>query len=346
MSNPLMLFSLIVVTLWIILLTIFLYLIVQKRKDARWKKEVETYKRLYEPMLLRYVAYGDEQVPAPSSSAQYVAMIELLDHFIHVLADEDVRARATSLAEAYFADYLRKQLYHRRLGRRMNALFYIEDFGLRSLLPELENMYEQKQLTTMEKRQLLNMFALFQHPHVYEYMKQTDESFTQFDYRLILSRMDDDTFAKMVDHFFDWNEKIQYAIIDMIGIMQKLAHIPFLLTLLRHKQSEYRVRALKALAQMAYPLDVEQLHVHFQSSVWQERLMALRLCARTRRQEMVDHIVLLMKDAVFSVRSQAAEALLRMPNGLDILEHIAQTSDDRYARDMALEWLERGREHD
>ncbi|WP_241738383.1 hypothetical protein [Anoxybacillus flavithermus] len=53
-----------------------------------------------------------------------------------------------------------------------------------------------------------------------------------------------------------------------------------------------------------------------------------------------------MKDAVFSVRSQAAEALLRMPNGLDILEHIAQTSDDRYARDMALEWLERGREHD
>ena len=228
----------------------------------------------------------------------------------------------------------------------MNALFYIEDFRLRSLLPELENMYEQKRVTTMEKRQLLNMFALFQHPHVYEYMKNVDESFTQFDYRLILSRMDDDTFAKMVDHFFDWHEKIQYAIVDMIGIMQKFPHVPFLCTLLRHEQSEYRVRALKALAQMAYPLDVEQLHVHFQSSVWQERLMALRLCARTRRQEMVDHIVLLMKDAVFSVRSQAAEALLRMPNGLDILEHIAQTSDDRYARDMALEWLERGREHD
>ncbi|SFA52113.1 hypothetical protein SAMN05216169_103116 [Anoxybacillus pushchinoensis] len=175
MSNPLMLFSLIVVTLWIILLTIFLYLIVQKRKDARWKKEVETYKRLYEPILLRYVAYGDEQVPAPSSSAQYVAMIELLDHFIRVLAN-GVKARVTSLAETYFADYLHKQLYHRRLGRRMNALFYIEDFGLRSFLPELENMYEQKRVTTMEKRQLLNMFALFQHPHVYEYMKNVDES--------------------------------------------------------------------------------------------------------------------------------------------------------------------------
>lgn len=51
MSDPLMLFSLLVMTLWIILLAIFLYLIVQKRKDARWKKEVETYKRLYEPML-------------------------------------------------------------------------------------------------------------------------------------------------------------------------------------------------------------------------------------------------------------------------------------------------------
>ncbi|WP_163150088.1 HEAT repeat domain-containing protein [Anoxybacillus sp. MB8] len=346
MFHELVLFAVIVVALFTALLVMFLYLVVRKIKDGKWKREVKRYKQRYEPVLFRYLAYGDEQVPAPSSSAQHVAVMELLDHFIRVLANEGVKERATTLAEMYFVDYLRAQLAHRRLGRRMNALFFIEDFHLRSLVHELETMYEQKQLTPMEKRQLLKMFALFQHPNVYEYMKQTDESFTQFDYRLILSRMDDHMFAKMVDHFFDWNEKIQYALIDMIGIMQKLAHVSFLRTLLQHEQSEYRVRALKALAQMAYPLDVEQLRVHFQSPVWQERLMALRLCARTRRQEMVDHIVLLMKDAVFSVRSQAAEALLRMPNGLDILEHIAQTSDDRYARDMALEWLERGREHD
>nr|WP_246346207.1 HEAT repeat domain-containing protein [Anoxybacillus mongoliensis] len=297
-------------------------------------------------MLFRYLAYGDEQIIPPSSSAQYVAMMELLDHFIRVLVNGDIKERTTKLAETYFVDYLRMQLHHRRLGRRMNALFYIEDFGTRSLLHELEKMYEQKDVTTMEKRQLLKMFALFRHPHVYEYMKHVDESFTQFDYRLILSRMDDHTFTKMVDYFFDWNEKMQYALIDMIGIMQKFAHISFLRTLLQHEQSEYRIRALKALAEMAFPLEDDQLRIHLHSQVWQERLMALRLCARMRQHTLLDTIKQLMKDRVFSVRSQAAEALLRMPNGLAMLEQIAQTSDDPYARDMALEWLERGREDD
>ncbi|WP_461201551.1 HEAT repeat domain-containing protein [Anoxybacillus sp. TBDG-1] len=346
MSDSLVLFALIVVILWGILLAIFLYLLVRKRKDYVWKQEVETYKQLYEPTLFRYLAYGDEQIAPPLSTAQHVAMMELLDHFLRVLANGHVKQRATALAETYFSNYLRQQLYHRRLGRRMNALFYIEDFGIRSLLHELEKMYEQKYVTMMEKRQLLKMFALFRHPHVYEYMKRVDESFTQFDYRLILSRMDDHMFAKMVDHFFDWNEKMQYALIDMIGIMQKLAHVSFLRTLLQHEQSEYRIRALKALAEMAFPLETEQLHSHLHSQVWQERLMALRLCARTRKDELIETIKQLMKDRVFSVRSQAAEALLRMPNGLAMLKQIAQTSDDPYARDMALEWLERGRLYD
>nr|WP_255706437.1 MULTISPECIES: HEAT repeat domain-containing protein [Anoxybacillus] len=339
-------FAWIVATLFLLLCAIFLYLVVNKRKDYKWKQEVEIYKQRYESALFRFLAYGEEQIAPPSSAAQHVAMMELLDHFLRVLANEDVKARAMMLAETYFVDYLREQLQHRRLGRRMNALFFIEDFYLRALIHELEAMYEQKQLTMMEKRQLLKMFALFRHPHVYEYMKQTDDSFTQFDYRLILSRMDDDTFAKLVDHFFDWNEKIQYAIIDMIGIMQKLAHIPFLRTLLQHKQSEYRIRALKALAEIAFPLDAEQLRPHLQSPIWQERLMALRLCARTVKEELIETIEQLMKDRMFAVRSQAAEALLRMPNGLAMLERIAHTSDDPYARDMAREWLERGREYD
>lgn len=344
MSHSLVFFTLLVLGLWLLLTVMFVYVIVQKIKENRWRKEVEAYRSLYQPILLRYLTEG-EHVPPPLVSAQHVAMMELLDHFIRVL-DDKVKERAVFLAEQYFSHYLREQLHHRRFGRRMNALFYIEDFGLRSLLRELEKMYDEKHVTMMEKRQLLKMFALFRHPHVYEYMKTNDESFTQFDYRLILSRMDDKMFAKMVDHFFDWNEKIQYALIDMIGIMQKVGHVSFLCALLQHEQSEYRIRALKALAEMAFPLEAEQLDVHLRSQIWQERLMALRLCARTSKEELIEQIKELIKDPMFSVRSQAAEALLRMPNGLSILEQIAQTSDDRYARDMALEWLERGRQYD
>ncbi|CUA79017.1 HEAT repeat domain-containing protein [Anoxybacillus suryakundensis] len=344
MSDSLILFAWIVISLSLLLTVMFSYLVTQKVKENRWRKEVESYKSLYEPILLRYLFDG-QHVPPPLVSAQYVAMMELLDHFLLVL-DNGVKERATLLAEQYLSTYLQKQLHHRRLGRRMNALFYIEDFQLASFLPELEKRYDAEETTTMEKRQLLKMFALFRHPHVYAYMKRVDESFTQFDYRLILSRMDDRMFTKMVDYFFDWNEKMQYALIDMIGIMQKWAHISFLRTLLQHEQSEYRIRALKALAEMAFPLEDDQLRIHLYSEVWQERLMALRLCARIRQHTLIDTIKQLMKDRVFAVRSQAAEALLRMPNGLAMLEQIAQTSDDPYARDMALEWLERGREDD
>ncbi len=50
-----------------------------------------------------------------------------------------------------------------------------------------------------------------------------------------------------------------------------------------------------------------------------------------------------MRDASCYVRSQAAQAIMRLERGQEVLREIAISEEDLYARDMAEQWLERGR---
>lgn len=100
MSHSLVFFTLLVLGLWLLLTVMFVYVIVQKIKENRWRKEVEAYRSLYQPILLRYLTEG-EHVPPPLVSAQHVAMMELLDHFIRVL-DDKVKERAVFFGGTIF----------------------------------------------------------------------------------------------------------------------------------------------------------------------------------------------------------------------------------------------------
>ncbi|WP_029326861.1 HEAT repeat domain-containing protein [Bacillus coahuilensis] len=69
--------------------------------------------------------------------------------------------------------------------------------------------------------------------------------------------------------------------------------------------------------------------------------MAIKISEYMRKEEFIPPLTTLMKDSSYYVRSQAAQALLRMKNGRELLKKICLTSDDAYARDMAGLWLER-----
>lgn len=70
--------------------------------------------------------------------------------------------------------------------------------------------------------------------------------------------------------------------------------------------------------------------------------MAIKACEYIRTEELTASLIALMGDRSYYVRSQAAQALLRADKGRGILEGIAATAEDDYARDMAEQWLERG----
>ena len=70
--------------------------------------------------------------------------------------------------------------------------------------------------------------------------------------------------------------------------------------------------------------------------------MAIKACEYIRTPQLTLYLTELMSDSSFYVRSQAAQSLLRLENGVAILTELAVKAEDGYARDMAIQWLERG----
>lgn len=87
------------------------------------------------------------------------------------------------------------------------------------------------------------------------------------------------------------------------------------------------------------PLEAERLKQHLCSSHWQERLMAARLAGKCREERLLPLLYERLSDRSFVVRSEAAAAIARLPGGRTALRAAARTASDRYARDMARQWL-------
>lgn len=336
-------FFVLFVSLLIVLTGVFLYLIIQKAVENEKRRKIDAYKIAYQQTVFHYLneGIGEEELSC-SSPLKQQALIELFEEFSRVIESEHVQARIQTFAEAHFQQTIRKQLFHRRWGVRMNALFYIEDFQMKAMISDLERMYQSPKLTQSEEIQLLKIYAIFDCPPLYERMLAPKYPLTEFAYRLLFRYMSDATLAAIVHRFAEWSPMMQYAFIDIVGIQNRSEYGAYLEQLLESESEEIRIRSLKAIAAMGYFLPSEKLACYLSSPLWQERLMAIKVSGKIRANEFIPYLVSLLSDPIFSVRSQAAQALLRMENGQQRLKEVATSANDLFARDMAREWLERG----
>ncbi|ADU93412.1 HEAT repeat domain-containing protein [Geobacillus sp. Y412MC52] len=322
-----------------LLVSLFLYLVVQKRRENRRHAQLCALKERYHLPLLRYLLGEEEQLPLLSSPLEREAMMELLDHFALLLKGEQVQERIRTLAEMHFQGWLRRRLSSRHWSERMNALFLIEDLQVKAMLPEMERLYRTDRVTRGEEAKLLAIFAQFDHSPVVAYVLEPKYELTEFTYRAIFGHMSERLLRQVEQRFDELPRAGKCAFIDMIGIRRRRER-SFLLELLTSDELELRVRALKAMAEIGMPLEAARLERHLCSPHWQERLMAARLAGKCREERLLPLLYERLGDRSFVVRSEAAAAIARLPGGRAVLRTAARTAADRYARDMAKQWLQ------
>lgn len=323
------------------LTAVFAYLMVRKRRENRRQAVLRAGKEQLRLPLLRYLLGDEEQPPWPASLLEREALLELLDDFAALLKGEQVQARIRAFAEEYFEGWLRRRLASRHWGERMNALFFIEDLQMKALLADIERLYRSRIATKGEVVKILTIFAKFDYRPVVVYVLQPKHELTEFAYRVIFGHMSERLLQQVKRRFAELPPAGQYALIDIIGIRRRQEQ-SFLQERLALEELEIRVRALKAMAEIGAPLHARQLAHHLSSPHWQERLMAARLAGRCREERLLPLLYERLSDRSFAVRAEAAAALARLPGGRIALNRAAQQADDRYARDMARQWLEGG----
>ncbi|MEL3973718.1 HEAT repeat domain-containing protein [Rossellomorea oryzaecorticis] len=342
-TNEIFYFSVVLISSLIILFLLFGYLVITKVIGNDRRTKVERYKEEYRLPLFQYLNHeAGEEVLSLQSPLELKAFIELTAGFAKVLGGDEINGRIRVFAETHFGSYIQSCLTHRRWSMRMNALYWIEEFDMKNMFRELDQLYESRKLTKSEEIQLLKIYILNEDETVINKLTSPRHPLTEFDYSLLFASFNEEQLDRFIRMFDELTVEMRYALIDSIGLRGRQGDSPFLKRLLGDPAVENRIRALKAIVEMEYFLAPSSLTKHLLSSSWQERLMAIKACEYIRSPELLPYLEDLMSDQSFYVRSQAAKSLLRLEAGREVLKQVAAANEDQYARNMAEQWLERG----
>ncbi|MGG3926821.1 hypothetical protein ABET51_12555 [Metabacillus fastidiosus] len=327
-----------------LLISVFLYLIIRKAMNNQFKRKVESYKNDYRIHVFHYLQ-NEEKEPIAHlvNKEEHIAIIELLGEYANVLDGEIVKKRLRDYVADHFGEYIKKDLKSNRWSVRMNALYQIEDFHLDFMIEQLRNYYSDRRLTAEEETQLLEMFALFRQKDLVHKLLNTKTHLSNFNIRSIFRKMDREIFSELVESFDELSKQYQLAVIDTIASERMLWYHLFLKQMLQSDDSEIQIRTLKAYAETNLPLKEEELEPFILMRRWQVKMMLSKIIGAQRIEKYKKLLKELLRDKEYIVRSEAAKAIMEFSDGAAILTEVVQVSKDRFAKDMANEWLEKER---
>lgn len=338
----LVLLFILILGLCFVLMSLFLYLIIKKYLNNQTRQEIAECKEAYRLDMFRYLQTGEQQLlHVKQGEEEFKALVELLSEYSTVLDGANVQERISLFAKQYLTSYIKKELKQRRWSLRMNALYSIDVFYMDHLRETLHDLYKKKKTTIAEKAQILKLFALFNDEQLVYYIKEVNQNISNFSILSILSKIEEEKFDELVAEFASLSARMQYMVIETIEKRQHIKHHPFLQKLMLTEDEELQIRSLKAVANIGVRMDWAPIPRLLDSESWQIRMMATKVVGMQRIEPLKGKLIELLSDREYMVRSEAAKAILRFKDGVSILTSVTKESNDLFAKDMAIEWLER-----
>ena len=324
---------------FIVLTVLFCFLIIQKISSNRYENKKEFWKKYYLEQVNSFIQ-GYEKIKHPSNTAMIEAFEEVLTRYYSLMkGNTDVARQIENLAERNFHDYYQKGLKHNRWSIRMNTLHRIEKFSMVSLVEDCVEIYDGKRTSELEALQVLRILANLQDERLFAILLNEDREFPNFYYLDIFTRLEESLFEQFTSVGEKFPMWIQIALIDSIGNRGEYKYLPFIEAYITSEDTELRIRALKSSVKIGYVTNVENIKPSFKAGSWQERMMAAKLMKVLKEKRFLDQLLILLTDESWWVRTTAAESIMAQHNGHVILEDVASTHVDRFARDVAKEWL-------
>ncbi|MEH7501799.1 HEAT repeat domain-containing protein [Neobacillus drentensis] len=343
LKNELFLLTILTIIILGLLVVLLLYLTIRKAIDIKSRKVIDRYIEKHHSILFTMLIDGGYcRGMNPESVLEHKAIEELLSRYSKILEGEDEQHRLSELASKYLTDYYRKRLKSKRWSQRMNTLYHIEDFKLKPLIEDIYRLTRKKRLSHEELIHILRTLALFQYEDIFEMLTIRYNSLSEFEYRNVLRRLEQQKFEQFIFHFHKSSPPLQKAILEVISIKKELKYLSFLENVFSSYKGEVRLRALKALSEIGYVKNTDPYLELLYSTKWEERMVAAKLVGSLKEVKGISRLIELLHDQTWWVRSQAGQAICQFPNGHEILRDVLATSKDAFAKDMAWEWLHKG----
>ncbi|WP_368505011.1 HEAT repeat domain-containing protein [Alkalihalophilus sp. As8PL] len=342
MSDMIQLLILIIIGLGSALSIILIYLLVNRLIEKRKLKRLDNYYKEYSMQLYRYLVQN-EALPnglRATSPLKVKAIEYMLSTYINHIHDQGAWLRISQYADDQLAPYYQKALKSRKWSRRMNALYRMVDYRMESLIGIVDQMIQtRKRYSQEEYFQMYKLLASVNHPNVIKYLIEQHAGLSENEYRTILTEIDSELFKEILCEYERLPPIMKSAVIDVIGMKNRVEYIELLEKWLGEGEQEIRIRIMKAVCKIGYVHHFEHYIPFIESTHWEERMLMARLLGVIYVPEVNIYLRPLMNDSSWWVRQQAARSLIQTRGGKEVLEEIISSGEDRYAIDIAGESL-------
>lgn len=343
LTNELLALAIASATILCLLLVLFTYLVIRKQLEInRNKKLVQLKEKLGLPLLAFITEEKVTRNLHLDSDLKIKAAEEVLTSYSTILEGGKEKENLSSFADLHFKDYYLARLKSRKWSKRMNALYHIEDFHMVGLQDVIVKLAGKGDASQDERVHALRILASFQYPNLYDLLIK-QEPLSDYEYRNILMRLDNKGLEQFILGFHRCQDPLKWAILDVIAIHRETSYTHFVEKVFGAYDSEVRLRALKALAAIGYVKDIKPYLSLSQSGQWQHRMLAAKLFGSLKDQAQLPILLDLLHDPSWYVRSQSGQSIMMFPNGRALLQSVLETSKDAYAKDMAWEWMNKGK---
>ncbi|WP_153730282.1 HEAT repeat domain-containing protein [Sporosarcina obsidiansis] len=295
-----------IIVLVVALAVFTLYMVIERHRENKRTLLAATY--LNNNRIGWYDYLRTDGVPEdhliPRNDAEVKAVEELFRMLVHNVKEDGMEERISGFANRWMSGFYRKKLNGRNWGERMNALYRIYDFGIDSLTVDCRDM--AKKSISEEEFFLLLLIDMKFYPETFVRDNLLELcALSANDAKELLFRMQEATFEETVCHFDELELTIQYALVDVIGMKLDATYVPFLETQFNTKDSELRIRVLRAYNSLGIVPVVTVYEAAVESDVWQERHQAAKMLKWLPQQSAVRYAAHFEKDDMFLVREEA-----------------------------------------
>lgn len=271
---------------------------------------------------------------------QTIVLERLLNGYVSITKGSITSPLVARLSEDFLTETYTKQLAHSNWAMRMNTLYFIEDFHMQSLIPQLKEKLRNTTRLDQETQQLIRTLASLNESDTLLELAQFPSAPVRL-YQDVFKRLEEPVMFEQLGAVLDDKNHptaLREAAISYIGTAGLTRFLPQIEDELQSPVEEIRIQALKAISHLHYLSEPNLLTPFFHSSAWQERMFASQIAGRLQLSRFKEMLGELMGDSVWWVRYSSAEALVQFSDGDILLDHLSVNHPDRYARDMATQW--------
>lgn len=328
----------------VFLLCFYFYLRLIKIKRFKQEEKLERVKKEVRPGIsaaLEGEAEWETGLPESRTDTSQAAIQEVLLEYMNWMNDEYTMAGIHKLAVEELIETYHKQLRSRKISDRLNALYFIENFHLTELEPEVLNLYKDNKNKVDLHPQASRTLASLKSTAFMEDFFHADSNEPRYLYKEVIRRLDDTIFSHWMERLAGHpNQKVREAVLAIAAQKGDWNTIPLFEKAAADEDLEVRLQAYKGFERLGVVPDTVIPADIASSEHWPERMMAARLWKVSHSRGVQHFIRELIKDSSWWVRYYAGEALSHHPNGEEELLFIQHASNDPFARDMAGQWLD------